>query len=434
MLNWIKRFTLSLFSDSAAKSSITAGFANILLTSFLAVAFLFLGIFAGQNVTFAAHYGGADDFREFVYNALGGSENTKPINVEVKNGAAAITSGGESVLINTFENEDDANIYSVNGYHFAADSRNVSATYDEFEAYCVKYGGKDEITYEEYSALSESEKQNYRFAVRYTGKQKQITDSDAGAYKEYLATVKDEDITAQLKEIDDKKAQLSAEDYNNSVYELYLKAYYPDLYRATGESVPTLRGYYYGLTLKSQGKYFCLFGDMVAASFKSYSSGAITFGGLYKDGIGLSSDGAANSAAAIDKFVKDIYFGSLPMLFLMDLLSVISVIVVTELIIVGGMLLCFAISKLKKNELCNTFGKCAKLVASYMHIAAFIAAVAALCLGFAFTGTVVAIIAYITFAVILFVRTCVFMLRGKNQAELASSDSGGDYGLRTDLI
>ncbi len=433
MLNWIKRFTLSLFSDSVAKGSITAGFANILLTSFLAVAFLFLGIFAGQNVTFAAHYGGADDFREFVYNALGGSENSKPINVEVKNGAAEITSDGEKVLINTFEDGDDAKVYSLNGYHFVADSRNVSATYDDFEAYCVKNGGKDEITYEAYLALSESEKQNYRFAVRYTGKQKQISDYDVGVYKQYIATVKDEDISAQLKEIEDKKAQLSAEDYNNSVYELYLKAYYPDLYRATGESVPTLRGYYYGLTLKSQGKYFCLFGDMVTASFKSYSAGVITFGGLYKDGNGLTTNGATTGAAVIDKFVKGTYYGSLPMLFLMDLLSVISVIVVTELVIVGGMLLCFALSKLKKNGLCNTFGKCAKLVASYTHIAALIAAVVALCLGFAFTGTAVALIAYIAFAVILVVRTCVFMLRGKNQAEPASSDSGG-YGLRTDLI
>lgn len=434
MLNCVKRFTLSLFSDSVAKSSITAGFANILLTSFLAFVFLFLGIFAGQNVTFTAHYNGADDFREFVYNAFCGPENAKPINVEIKNGAAEITSGGESVLINTFENESDANLYSLNGYHFVADSRNASATYDNFEAYCVKNGGNEEITYETYSALSESEKQNYRFAVRYTGKQKQITDSDAGVYKAYLATVKDEKISAQFKEIEDKKAQLSAEDYNNSVYELYLNAYYPDLYSVTGESVPTLRGYYYGLTLKSQGKYFCLFGDMVTASFKSYSSGVITFGGLYKDGNGLIVDGGADSGAAIDKFVKSIYSGSLPMLFLMDLLSAITVIVVTELVIVGGMLLCFALCKLKKNKICNTFGKCAKLVASYTHIAAFIAAVVALCLGFAFTGTAVALIAYITFAVILVVRTCVFMLRGKNQVEPVSSDDDGGYGLRTDLI
>ncbi len=431
MLNWLKKFTLSLFSDKAALGSMSGGFANILLTSFLAVAFMFFGIFAGKTVTFAAHYGGAGEFREFVCNAFNGADGAKPIKIEAENGGAVITCNGEGVLINTLANEKDKANYFVNGYHFIADSRNVSEVYDDFEAYCVK--GAEEISYADYLKLDEGTRAQYRFAVRYTGIQKQITDADTAAYKQYLASVKDDKISAQLKEIEDNKPQLSAQDYNNSVYELYLKAYYPDLYRATGESVPTLRGYYYGLTLKAEGKYFCLFGDMVTASFKSYSAGTIVFGGLYKDGNGLSADGA-NSAAAVDGFVKNIYYQSLSMLFLIDLTGSISVIVITELIIVGCMLLCFAISRIKQHTACNTFGKCAKLVASYAHTAAFIAAVAAVLFGFVLTGEAVAIAAYAALAVIMVIRTTVFMLRVKNQPQTADDNSDGVTGLRTDLI
>ncbi|MDE6504264.1 MAG: hypothetical protein K2L42_00145 [Clostridia bacterium] len=435
-MNWLKIFTLSLFSDTHAKASINRGFANILLTSVLAVLFLFLGIFAGKTLTFFAYYGGAEDFREFAYNAFIGSEKAAPITVKIKDGKADITSSGGDVLINTFVNESDKNVYEVNGYHFIADSRNVSSVYDDFEAYCVKNGTSEKISYEDYLKLNESEKQTYRFAVCYTGKQKQITDTDAAEYKNYLITLNDEAINSKLKELEDKKQELSAESYNGSVYELYVNSYYPDISYAIGERVPTLRGYYYGLTLKSEGKYFCLFGDMATASFESYSFGVISFGGLYNDDNGLIiSDGDKNASAAVDKFIKNLYYGTLPMLFLMEMLSGIYAIVVIELIIAGCMLLCYALGKLKKKELCGTFGKCVKLVASYVHTGAFVSAVAAICLGFVLTGNLLAIVSYTVFAVILIVRTLVLVLRdGKRESAVSDDGADGAKGFRTDLI
>ena len=428
MLNWLKRFTLSLFSDSQAKESVRYGFGGILLSSVLALIFLFLGVFAGKTVPFGAYYGGADDFRGFIYNALIGSDTAEPISVTVKDGKAEVTSGGKAVLINTFTEEDDRQKYSVNGYQLIVDSREVADIYDDFEAYCIDKDGGEEITYEEYLKLDAQNKKQYRFAVRYTGEQKIITDADAAGYADYISASGDDEAKEELKKLQDKRGELTAQEYNDGVYELYVKSYYPDVYLVTGENVPTLRTYYYRLTLKSGGKYLCLFGDMVIASFESYGGGALTFGGYYKDGNNLFANGTAEGGSgAVDKFFKALYYDGLSMLFLMELLNSITVIVFAELIIVGCMLVCYGICKFKKIKLCDTLGKSAKLVASYAHVGALLAAVAAFCLGFVLKGTAVTAVTFGVFALILLVRTVILLLReAKAQPNSAEPEAGGD--------
>ena len=54
--------------------------------------------------------------------------------------------------------------------------------------------------------------------------------------------------------------------------------------------------------------------------------------------------------------------------------------------------------------------------------------------GFVLTGEAVAIAAYAALAVIMVIRTTVFMLRVKNQPQTADDNSDGVTGLRTDLI
>ena len=143
-MSWVKRFFLSLFSAEQAEESVRYGFGNILLTGVLSVAFIFLGIFVGGNVPFFAFYGGADEFRGFLYNAF--IEQGDGITVAI-DGGAAITSGGKDVLINTFSDENDRAAYLVNGYHLIVDSRNVASVYDDFTAYCKNTSDGTEITY-----------------------------------------------------------------------------------------------------------------------------------------------------------------------------------------------------------------------------------------------------------------------------------------------
>ncbi|MDE6373364.1 MAG: hypothetical protein K2L72_02600 [Clostridia bacterium] len=376
MIGWLKRFTLSLFSDKHAKESARFGFGNILLTSFLAVAFIFLGIFAGEIAPFASYYNGAEDFRGFLYNAF---EN---ISVTVSDGSAEITSDGDTVDINTLSDGGDAAAYAVNGYHLFVNSASVASAFDDFDAYCVKTDGGAEIDYEAYLSLPESERKNYRFAVRYSGKIKVVTEDEADAYREYLVALNDEEINSKLEDAE------GGEDYAESVYALYVQNYYPDMRAATGETVPTLRTYYYRRTLETDGRYLCLFGDMIIASFTSYNGNRVTFGGTYKSG----NDLAGGNQKAVDGFIKNCFYDSASTLFVFDLLNSVTVIAVSELIAVAVMLLGFAACKLMKRGACLKFADSARIVASYVHIAALISAVVTLCLYFCLGGNAITII------------------------------------------
>lgn len=418
MSEWFKRFFLSLFSAKYAKESVRNGFGNILLTAVLSVVFIFLGIFFGGTAPFFAHYNGAEDFRGFLYNAF--IEQDGGITVTVEDGVD-ISVGGEKALINTFTDENDAKKYGVNGYHLIVDSRNVASVYDDFTAYCTDADG-NEITYEEYLGLGEKEKYGYRFAVRYSGNEKIITAEDVAEYTAYFNSLPDGDAKTQYNELADKKAETTAEEYNRSLYALYVKNYYPDMLQTVGENVPTLRSYYYGLTTGAERGYYCLFGDLQAGAFGSYNGNTVVFGGVYRAGNGVNASGLdeAQARGAVDKFIKNSFYGGLATSLVFELLNSVTLIVVTELIVVGAMLLCFAVGKLKKSELCASFAKSAKLVASYAHAAALFAALTAICAGFVFSGTAVTVTAYAVFAAILIARTLTLALGG-NKTETADN-------------
>lgn len=415
MAEWFKRFFLSLFSAKRAKESVRYGFGNILLTGFLSVVFIFLGIFIGGTVPFFAYYNGAESFRGFLYNAF--IEQGEGISVTVENGAS-ITSGGKQVLINTFTDEGDRAAYRLNGYELIVDSRNVASVYDDFTPYCVSADGSREITYENYLNLSGSEKANYVFAVRYSGREKQVTAEDAAKYAEYLNSLPDGNEKTQYTELIGNKAEMSAKQFNDSLYALYVKSYYPDMLKTVGESVPTLRNYYYRLAAGAGSGYYCLFGDMQAASFASYNGNTVVFGGVYRPGNNFNAAGLDGERAreAVDEFIKDSFYDGISTSFVLELLNCLQVIAITELLIVGAMLLCFGVGKLKKSETCPTFAKSAKLVSSYAHAAAFFSALAAFGTGFIFSGAAVTVTAYACFAAILVART-LFLLLTENKTE-----------------
>ena len=370
------------------------------MTCFLAVVFLFLGIFAGGTAPFASYYNGAQDFRGFLYNAF------EDISVTVTDGAAVITSKGEAVSIDTVSDGGDGAAYSVNGYHLFVNSASVASEFDDFYAYCVKTDG-GEIDYEEYLSLPESERKAYRFAVRYSGKIKDV-EKDAALYKAYLEGLDDEEIDSQLKEAEGK------EDYAKTVYSLYVKEYYPDMPDATGEAVPTLRNYYYRQTFGTDGKYLCLFGDMIIASFVSYNGNRVSFGGMYKAGNNLTDGGNPD---AVDEFIKHCFYDGASTMFVIELMGSITVIAIGELTVVVVMLLAFAVCRIKKRGACLKFADSARIVGSYVHVAALISAVLTLCLSFAFSGVAVSVIAYVSFALILIVRTAVLLIRDKQLPE-----------------
>ena len=171
MINWLKFFFLSLFSDKQAKRCVKYGFGTALLTCFLAVVFIFLGLYAAETVSFAAYFNGADEFRFFVDNAF----DSARLAITVNDNKADITADGHAVVINTVANEDDNIAYGVNGYNLFVDSRQVASTFDDFEAYCQSVKDKTEIPYDDYLSLSSEAKKDYVFCVKYSVRQKIIT-------------------------------------------------------------------------------------------------------------------------------------------------------------------------------------------------------------------------------------------------------------------
>ncbi|HBN12021.1 MAG TPA: hypothetical protein DD415_00225 [Clostridiales bacterium] len=415
MADWFKRFFLSLFSAKWVKESVRYGFGNILLTGFLSVAFIFVGIFLGGTVPFFAYYNKAEEFRDFLYNAF--IEQGEGISVTV-DGGAAITSGGKDVLINTFTDQADRAAYGINGYNLIVDSRNVASVYDDFTAYYKSADGSKEITCEEYLELSDKEKSGYGFAVRYSGREKEVDAADVAEYSEYFGSLPDGSSKTQFDELIEGRSDMSEREFNNSLYALYVKDCYPEMLVTVGENVPTLRNYYYGLTVGAGG-YYCLFGDMQAASFNSYGNNTVVFGGVYRSGNGVNTAGLDGERArgAVDGFIKHSFYDGLSTSFVLELLNALWVIVITELIIAGAMFLCYGVGRLKKSETFSTFAKSAKAVASYAHAAAFFSALAAFCTGFALSGAAVTVAAYACFASILVIRTLTLVLtEGKTEA------------------
>ena len=244
--------------------------------------------------------------------------------------------------------------------------------------------------------------------MRYSGKVKDIG-KDTGLYEDYLRGLNDGEVNSKLNSFEGTRTE-----YPEFVYKLYVGHYYPDMTEAAGEAVPTLRNYYYRQTLKTDGRYLCLFGDLMIASFKSYNGNSLSFGGTYKAGNNLSAGG---DAEAVDGFMKRCFYDGSSMRFLIELMGSITVIAIGELIAVAVMLLGFAVCRLKKRGACLKFADSARIVGSYVHVAALISAVITLCLSFAFGGTAVSLIAYLSFAAILIVRTAVLLLRDKPEGE-----------------
>lgn len=398
MREWLKRFTLSIGSNNYMRESVHCGFGGVLLSCLLAILFLFFGIFIGKDVTFGADYNGAAEFREFLYGAFV-TDDGCALKITVDGGKADVTVGGEHITINTVANDADAERYRKNGYELIVDYNDMTEAYDDFTVECVPTGGGDVIGYDEYEKLTASEKSRYGLRVRYSGKRKAITDKDVAEYETYLQA---STAFEEFEKLQEKYAD-KGDGYSEALYELYVKTYYPDIKNLAGESVPTLKKYYYDM-IDGKTKYLCVFGDMIIGSFVNDLGKTDSFGCVQTDGVEL--DGGTRSA--LDGFIKDLYYANLSTLLFFEILNCLLMLLFTVLITVAAMLVCRLACKLKKIEIGSTFSACVKAVGSCVHAAALAAAVLAAIFGFFRGGTAVTVFALAMYAAIIAVRMTVF--------------------------
>ena len=421
MKKWLRFFCLSFFSDDISKEGAKRGYTNFFIGLILAFVFLWAGFVGGEMLPFSAHYNNSSDFRATVRNIIANPDVNKRIVVEIEeNLLKAKKRGGEyteKLLVNTFDNDADKQNYSVNGYNVIIDSRPAD-TLAEIEAYCVSNDGQDlKITYEEYLSLSTLARLNFDFKLKYTGNELKLTDESVEGYKTYLDGLSDDNkaVTEKLSS-DLAEGEITREEYNRGIYELYFANYYPDItdYESSSK-VPLLRNYYYHQYIKEgECKYLFIFDDYMAGSFETDSGTILSFYGFYsnlENGALVADDAEQDKAnLSADSFIKK-SFNSIISLSLyayaMNIFSLIPFITLMPMVVT---LLAYSILRLRGVESITSLGAMFKIIGSYVWISSFISAVLSVIIAFFVQRNVLSILPLVLFFITLAVRSIIFAI------------------------
>ncbi len=396
MKSWLKFFGLSFFSDKISKQAVKRGYLYVALGAVFALVFLFCGVLAADLLPFSTHYKNSSGFTAFVRNAVTNDD----LNLQVNGGKLSADR-----IADTFSNEADAAVYSVNGYQLAVDTRPADA-FDDFIAYYLSNDGKEqEITLQEYEELSDAAKRNFDFKIRYTANELVLTDELTAVHEAYLTEKKSE----RFAELQKKQSELSRKEYQKQVYNLYVKEYYPDLsaYESTG-SAPLLRNYYFHNYLNGGAeKYLFLFDDSCAGSFVTDAGLNVTFYGFYKnfpDGTVFSTDISA------DEFITKSFGATASFsvyVYLMNILRLLPFIALMPLLIA---VITYCVLRIIKSPLCRGFGGSLKITGSYLFFGALVSAVITFVCGYFVPRNSLIIAALLIFFLTLLIRAAVLLI------------------------
>lgn len=434
MKKWIKFFCLSFFSDKISKEAAKRGYSNVFLGLLLTFAFLWCGFVGGEMLPFTSRYNHTHEFRSTVHAVLSNADISKRISVDVVDGRLDMkregTEADEGLLVNTFKNDVDKQIYSVGGYNVIVDTRPADSL-AEVEAYCVSNDGKNtEISYRDYLTLSEVARLNFDFKLRYTGNELKLTDEIVAGYTSYLGSLGEEiSSKAQGYEQDLAEEKITKSEYNLEIYKLYFANYFPDITDYESESeVPLLRNYYYHEYLKNtEGKYLFIFNDYIAASFETANGLKTSFYGFYnslEDGALIAHDTEQAKADMLaDEFIKVSFAAMAPLSSYAHAMNVFSIIPFIALMPMVVALLAYSILKLRDVDKMLSFGAMFKIVGSYLWISAVISAVLTIAISFFVQQSVISVLPLLLLFVALAVRALIYVINEdklrKKQTELS---------------
>ena len=419
MKKWIKFFCLSFFSDKQSREGAKRGYTNVLIGLALALIFVWLSYACADILPFGAHYNSAPDFKATVHSVLANGDKEKRIDVKIENNRLSAKKHGgeytEGLLVNTYENENDKENYSVNGYEVVIDTRSAS-TLAEVRAYCVSNDVKNtEITYEEYLTLSDVAKLNFDFRLEYTGGALILDDALTDSYVEYLNSLDGDakqSAESVFKEYNDGK--ISKDEYQIKLYELYFANYYPEISAYEGtSSVPLLRNYYYHEYInKGSDKYLFIFDDYLAGSYETKMGIEHTFYGYYsgiKDGTLIDADMEEKEAnAQADKFIKKSFKSLAVLNFYSNAVSVVSFIPFIALMPMVVTLLAYSILKLSGCETVSTMGAAFKIVGSHLWFSGLVSATFTVIAAFFVPRNIIVAVPLVILFITLSVRAVIF--------------------------
>lgn len=280
MKNKVKFFFLGYFSNQTAKQAQKRGLGIMFLSIVLSVFLLLFGLIASSTLPVSFLYRNSGDLCATVEKTFADVQMTV-VNGKIIAGTAE---QGNRLVVNTVINQQDKQSYSVNGFDVVVDTRPVEL-FDDFTAVCVAENG-NEILYEDYLSLDSETKSLYTFQIKYSGNERVIDEPWQDRCEEYLNTLSDEAIAEDYTEV----KKLSGDEYLNALYELYVKAYYPDLSMyETGGAAPKLRNSYTQNYSENKNILF-VFDDSLVVRFTSGIGEQHVYYGFYLD----MPDGAVN--------------------------------------------------------------------------------------------------------------------------------------------
>lgn len=281
MVDWLKFFFLSFFMDKYAKEAAERRMLNALLGILLALVLLFAGLMIGYVSSFGRHYDNASEFRKFAYSVFSVTgDNGVEFSVKKENMTA-------SAVVDTFKSDEGAH----GKYALIIDTRPAATTYDDFSAFCTDKSGQ-KIDYSAWLELDEEQRKSYKFDIEYSG-----TALDVAAHKDEYTAFFDSDrasdaAKADLSALDERLAsdKLTEAEYNNALYELYVKNYYPSLSsREKFGNAPTLRTYYRETINKQKPEeYLIVFEDRLSATFVTDKGVPVQIDGTFADANGIA--------------------------------------------------------------------------------------------------------------------------------------------------
>lgn len=420
MRKWIKFFFGSFFSNKLSKQSTKRGYTNVFLSLILALIYTCIGVVWADTLPFGTHYNNATEFKSMVRDAFVYPQGVYGIDVEIKDGklkASKTDNFESSLIVDTFNNQQDAKDYVKKGYQLVVDTRPADALC-KVQPYCVSTDEqKTVITYEEYLSLNDVARRNFEFKLKYTNEQLILDHTMIEGYKTFL-NQSGQEIKTSLNELLDNfnQGKITKEDCDRGIYQLYFKEYYPEITNYESNSdVPLLRNYYFH-ELIGQGKnrFLMVFDDCMVGSFATDGGLEVFFYGFY-NGLpdGKLIEGYFDTAVsinAVDNFVKKSFKASGELSSYIYIMNTLRLIPIIALMVIVVTMLAHSIMSLKGVDTCKTFGASLKVVGSYLWFAGIITAILTIIFAFMVKRELITMVFIVAFFVTLLVRTVFFVI------------------------
>ena len=394
MKNWLKFIGLSFFSDKIAKEAPRRSYGNLILFAVLSIIILFAGYIAGSLVPFRTLYRSSSGLNSVVQSVFV-EDKADRINLRIENGVlqAGTTDFSDGKKLDE----------NIDGYVVIVDTR-PAGLYDDFTAYCETASG-NRITYEEYLDLNDDFKSAYKFKIEYSGEQLVIDQTKTAVYENYLNGVTDSSIISKYEEV----KKLTGEEYSNALYELYVKAYYPDLSAyETGGTAPKLRNAYYHNYIKGN-KYLLVFDDSIICSFEKNGGTIVSFYGFYTN---MGDGEIAPTAKGLEDFFCQSFLGSSSITVYFGFITFMTYIPFVAVVVMLFAFILVCMCKLLKIDGFR-YGGAVKILGSFTLISALVASLTTFASGFIFGIQSLLAVCIITFFIVILVRMFAMLIADK---------------------